>query len=526
MEELEHLALQRLRLLKSADNLRNPTIPPTTTTSTTTTSTLKGGGKVTNEDIKNTIRQAEREYGFLIPTKYGPDREEAILKDEASHFVVRLALCREIEYRNWFLKRECELFMTRLEGSGVDFALRILDLVKGPLIQRVGGEEMEEVRVALDAVSRGGYGGWKGGVGGDGERYYKVPFEEVPGLVRSRRVYVKGGWAYVPMVKLLDVVAAHFRSRLNKSLAVAAKAVGYAESDERMKAILNSVRAHHTAGLVGNKRDHDYTGATGPESVNLHGLVDSIGAMPLCMRNMMERLRTEHHMKYKGRLILGAFLKGCGLTMEESLQFWKTEFGKGQINADKFQKQYAYNIRHQYGKEGKRKSLNPYSCSKVINDQPGPGEHHGCPYREFSEDRLKVALRRMGVAADAMEAIVAHAKDGNYNVACGMCFNSSQPRPTNPDEEECYIPEHPNDYFIRARRRQKEASMVQQGELRTNGEAAGAQTIIGNSPVSREEQPTQEVQRTHTEQMEVDATNEVDPSTTNHEKEIAEVVQQ
>ena len=43
------------------------------------------------------------------------------------------------------------------------------------------------------------------------------------------------------------------------------------------------------------------------------------------------------------------------MTMEESLQFWSSAFEKG-MTLDQFNKQYAYNIRHNYGREGKRVS--------------------------------------------------------------------------------------------------------------------------------------------------------------------------
>jgi len=70
-------------------------------------------------------------------------------------------------------------------------------------------------------------------------------------------------------------------------------------------------------------------------------------------------------------------LQGIGLSLEEALIFWRAEFTK-LMDVDKFDKQYAYNIRHNYGKEGKRQDYTPYSCMKIImTNPPGPGDHHG-----------------------------------------------------------------------------------------------------------------------------------------------------
>lgn len=53
------------------------------------------------------------------------------------------------------------------------------------------------------------------------------------------------------------------------------------------------------------------------------------------------------------------------------------QFSKA-MSVDKFDKQYAYNIRHNYGKEGKRADYTPYSCMRIImGSAPGNGDTHG-----------------------------------------------------------------------------------------------------------------------------------------------------
>lgn len=76
---------------------------------------------------------------------------------------------------------------------------------------------------------------------------------------------------------------------------------------------------------------------------------------------------------------LGA-LQGIGLPVEEAMTFWRAEFAP-RTPGDKFEKQYAYNIRHNYGKEGNRKSYTPYSCLKVISATPGVVSRP-CPARK------------------------------------------------------------------------------------------------------------------------------------------------
>jgi DNA primase large subunit len=109
------------------------------------------------------------------------------------------------------------------------------------------------------------------------------------------------------------------------------------------------------------------------------------------MQVLHKGLTVNGHLKHYGRLQYGLFLKGIGMSMEESLVFWKNKFKN--INADKFEKEYAYNIRHSYGKEGKRNDYIPWYCTRIQKLQPPSAvEYHGCPFQVYSEDKLKQLL--------------------------------------------------------------------------------------------------------------------------------------
>ncbi len=50
--------------------------------------------------------------------------------------------------------------------------------------------------------------------------------------------------------------------------------------------------------------------------------------MPLCMRNLAQKLSEVHHLRHAGRIQYGLFLKGIGLGLEEALIYWAGEFSK------------------------------------------------------------------------------------------------------------------------------------------------------------------------------------------------------
>lgn len=108
--------------------------------------------------------------------------------------------------------------------------------------------------------------------------------------------------------------------------------------------------------------------------------------------------------------------------MEKSLsRFWREEFTKV-MELDKFDKQYAYNIRYNYGKEGSQTNWTPYSCMKIISGNVGIGETHGCPFKTLDTTGLKSKLTTYGFSTAHAQEVAAYASKQHYQLACGKYF--------------------------------------------------------------------------------------------------------
>lgn len=176
-------------------------------------------------------------------------------------------------------------------------------------------------------------------------------------------------------------------------------------------------------------------------------MVDGLAAtsMPLCMRSLHKALKVNHHMKFAGRQQYGLFLKGIGLQLDDAIAYWRQEFCK-KMSVDDFNKKYGYNIRHNYGKEGKRKDYTPYNCMRIITGEPPKaGEYHGCPFRHYEEEHLRKALQ--GVPEGEKQDILNLAQARHFQVACKKHFEA-----THAGSDADVMINHPNGYFEESRK--------------------------------------------------------------------------
>ncbi|KAH6824881.1 DNA primase [Perilla frutescens var. hirtella] len=385
LEDFELYAVHRLRVLKGiSDGLSR--------------------GKKSNE-MENLVKEL-----WKVNMSH-PEASEVVNKDIVSHFVLRLVYCREEELRKWFLSMETTLFRYRflLETSDAQRALLAeFDLP----YKAVTNAEYENVKDKLNQVARS--------TSSSADTiYYKVPFEQVPDLVASRRVFIMKGYAYVAMNQVISLLMTQYRSHLSKALVLTNRKWTSMIRDQEKDRLTPIVEALSTSYL-----GPDYSQPKEFAEISLKD-IDQIArsSFPLCMRHLFEKLREDHHLKHGGRMQLGLFLKGVGLKLDDALEFWKAEFSK-KVGAERFDKEYTYNIRHNYGKEGKRTDYTPLACQKVISSTPGVGDQHGCPYRHFSEENLRAALNKMGVGNRAVEDVMDKVRNRHYQLACTLTFEA------------------------------------------------------------------------------------------------------
>ena len=286
-------------------------------------------------------------------------------------------------------------------------------------------------------------------------------------------MYLQGGWAYISRQNLVHIVLSQYRTNLSHHLASTFRflqsAASPSTSDERIAPLLSSLAKQ----------------SLGPQykAVSVEGQVtrDQLPALatspsfPLCMSVSYTQLKKTHHLKHGGRTQLGLFLKGIGLSLQDALLFWKHSMAR-KTPADKFDKEYAYNIRHVYGKEGKRVSLGGFGCVKIIQSHPSVDDACGCPFKHERQEDLRTMLVKRGVTGQGVEDVMRLVKQGDYQIACTRLFTL-----THGGNEPLMPISHPNKYFDDSRKIAAGAAVAAAGAGATGGkgEFSATQQVPG-----------------------------------------------
>ncbi|CAG2101601.1 unnamed protein product [Medioppia subpectinata] len=441
LEESEDLVAERLNLLMVCDEM------------------LKGLEKTANrkrskpyfESLENRLISAESKYeknlylGSKTHSK-STDLENARRRDQISHFLLRMYYCRSDELKRWFISRECEILRVRLMDPKIIPELPSILSKNGFNFEPISGEERNSMNQKIN---------WNQSLRNSADAVvYRIPFEESLDAIRNRKVYLNNGFAYIMVQDMLMQLSLH-----------------QLEEDQRLIPRLHSM---HTQ-IIDNRNSSVKTEDELGREIVRPQMIDSLSkeSFPPCMQNIHEILRKEHHLKYYGRVHYGLFLRGIGLTLEDALDFFREEFIK-KTTPEKFQKEYSYGIRYNYGKEGRKVAGMAYGCSKIINNNPpGVADTHGCPFKHFDANHLKQFLRKHDIKENESNEIGEIVeKEQDHVKACSKYFSCKHQ----------WYPEisfnHPNQYYKESRKAFKMSSLTPPESGQLVNDMSAAETTV------------------------------------------------
>ncbi|CAJ0573522.1 unnamed protein product, partial [Mesorhabditis spiculigera] len=397
LEEFETTALQRFNLLKAITD-------------------IKESHKVySDEFVKAMESLLSKEFPVGFSARRGEwnhlnrkDQRDWREKDLIGHYILRLAFAKTPEDRKWLINSEMELFRFRFKNETKELTKKFLR-DNSIEVEPVSSTERQELSELLEAACAF--------IPGQVEctDFWKIKFTEASDLIRKRKCLLRAGTAYLPADDLQIIVTGIFRTMLSGSLARLYKHLPNLQDEaDRILPLLERISKNAYSGK-------EYSGDNA-NGITRH-MIDALSAeFPLCMRTIHQRLRADHHIKHGARQQYGLFLKAIGLPLDEAMAFMREEFTK-KVDAEKFEKQYGYNIRHQYGKEGRRKDYPALSCQAIIlGAPPSAGDCHGCPYKHTDPKGLQSRLISTGLTQEQVETIMTLVKGARYDKACTRQF--------------------------------------------------------------------------------------------------------
>ncbi|GAM21982.1 hypothetical protein SAMD00019534_051570 [Acytostelium subglobosum LB1] len=351
--------------------------------------------------------------GLILRSFIDRDEELYQYKDEASHFLLRMAMAESVDH-DWFIQQESNLLRYRLEHAEPVQLQQFMEKYSNFGWRTITEEEYllysDEFKY-LVKLSESKKGAIKSdNVSGSRQDFLKMPMQEVPRLISTKRVILKRGIAYLHWSDMNEVINDIYGEYLKFAMSkIREDGNRLTEQYPQVSEFFHSLPPQSTTVI-----------STTKGKINIEDIQPlSRQSFPMCMRVMYDSLHRHGKLKHEGRLEFSTFLKGIGLSYEHADKYWRSAF-RGTKAAD-FDKEYSYTLRHTYGLEGKGISYSPYSCAKIIDKVPkASDEVHGCPYL-WKADKLEQKLREMDVDEITILDIVKSA-EVSPNLSCGKHF--------------------------------------------------------------------------------------------------------
>ena len=389
------------------------------------------------DEIKDSIKKKPI---ISIPSDLLWDNQENINNDIASHFLLAVIMCKTEQEIRWFIRQESSLYKSRLESKYNKYDMYKILLELGmnlTLFEKNKNQDVDINKIRFNKKDKN-----------SNEKIYFCRFEDAINLIAKKEYYLYKGNVYIleeDLPKLFKVV---FEQKQEK---VMAKIRANSENIKRDRRIKEIILSFEREKELLNNLEAAKLAKEVPNDEKLRTLLDvdifAERCFPLCMNLIQRHINKYSHLMHFGRLQYTLFLKGAGLPVDEALKFFQKKYEK-KTPLDKFEKEYAYNIRHSYGLEGKRMNYNPFNCEKILNmNSPMGQECHGCPFKTYSAENLRKILETCNLNPVIIEEIMNKKKTNEFQLACVKYFEGKFPRVLG---QGAGI--HPNKYFTTAMR--------------------------------------------------------------------------
>ncbi|XP_031346830.1 DNA primase large subunit-like isoform X1 [Photinus pyralis] len=328
--------------------------------------------------------------------------------DRAGHFTLRLAAVHNETFSPVFVHSEVHLLRLRLRaynaGSTHKFLRRLLRHSNEFMVELGGNEEIASflntlINVAMKMSSRSYRAHTFDAEHCSNDRCklfeLRVPFQHCPSMISRREVPLHNGYLRVPCEKWCQLILALY----DRFLCVVLRGMRFSRS------VLAALDDHRVQSILGAIQSEESFEAT----LTFQRFEVEKRRFPLCMGNLQHILRKNHRLSHDARFNYSLFLKDIGMSFEDSVTFWKSEYSKDGSNCQmcshswqRDEKRYVYSIRHLYGLAGSRKNYKSRSCDYFQRSLISATEEAVCPFRHFDERNLKMLLSTLhGLEADS-----------------------------------------------------------------------------------------------------------------------------
>lgn len=331
------------------------------------------------------IRLAKKRIGLLKSFETIKDHrimDVEGLNDEISHFACRLVCCNIPWAFSWFITAEKNLFNVRLRSLAFS---EIKNFFYTRFLQRAKNLEFknETYFINQNTVFR------------DEKKTenkisdvfeMKIHFSKAPGVLRDAKTILQNGYFILKDEEQLyrHILVNEYHSYLHKKMCHLKENVAI-RNDERFSNIASDLFVEQK--VVSNQ------------------LSLILKNSPACISMIIETMKKDQHLKFNNRQILIRYLKECGLSVNDCIEFFRSNFSCDQ---NRFEREFVYTIRHNYGLEGKRADYKTYSCIQIVG-------MHLCPF--MSQAAISTVLETKELV-DLEDTIKQEISKRNFTKAC------------------------------------------------------------------------------------------------------------